>query len=495
MNNNTADEFLYLVNLQNSKDLKVQDGITEESWDDLKEKLMTHDIREEKDGPAFMPVMMKLEKDWSTLTTLAGVKHFRGDVNVEAITALVIDLDVPGAEPVAREVFEGYEYIIHSTHQFTRENPWKYRMIIRLAEPILVSDWPMCFEALRSRIELDTMCCNPSRIYYYPSHSIESGISPRAFHKPGKAAVLNDILQLGDAQKIEESRNRLGRFKNLAGSKEILIKHFSGSTISRHELARGFDDYSESALMSRHLEALSEHSIDSSNHRLALSITGAEISRFGHLLNLRATLLFLFQQAAKAGRPLESGNTNRELPGMIITGFLKYAPGSIDSLIEKYGENLENSLAAEVRWAEMSYSEMEIRELFEELKTTEVKQEFYAVLRQRHMRALSKFTKDGDFKGLVKSVVDSEMRTDTPDYDEVAKALTRFFVGYVTTIQKKSKQSALQDLKNESPRIGKYISELGSPDSKKHLFLKSAFLVESSKATRQIREEDASLQM
>jgi hypothetical protein len=476
-----AEEFLYIVDLKYSQDLGLESGISEYSWEEFKESLLTHRISNKKDGRGFMPVMTKPESEWKTLTTKSGIEHYRGDVNIEAITCLVIDLDKPGALEEGQALFDGYEYVVYSTHNFTPDTPWKYRMAIRLLEPILVESWPVCFEALKSRIALDTTCCNPSRFYYYPSHSPDSNISPRAFHRPGKPLSMDDILALS-ADKDSLSQHSPARYKQLASSNTVRTRrHFSGVKVGHFDSVAEVD-VSFEAMSQRHAKSLGEYDIEGSRHNLALSVSSRELYKYGPKTDLKSLILFIFKVAAVGHRPLETGNTADELPAMLITGMIKYAPEAYDKLMEEHDGNVEPFLSSLVRWASLNYKDAPL--VAPPIKNKDEASEegdYYPILRARHRSFLADYVKTGDLKSLLKQVMALELKSDRPRYADLAKALVNYQYGYFTKVAKRSPESAWLAIKNELPLAARLFSEKHIPaDAKKITFAKGALLVEIS---------------
>lgn len=495
-------EFLYVVNLRNARDLDIETGLNEYSWDEFKELLLTHRIRNRKDGEGYMPVLTKEEKDW---TVLVGVRdgvefrHYRGDVNIEAITSLVIDLDKPGALEQAETVFAGYEYVVHSTHNFVKETPWKYRMVIRLAEPIHVDNWPICFEALKSRIALDSVCCNPSRFYYYPSHAKDSNIAPRAFHKPGKAITLDEILDLA-VDKEALHQNKFFKFKRASVDDKVLKRrHFSGSVVGRYDAVSDSIDMSYNTLLERHSKSIQDYELDGSNHNLALSVTAREIHLHGPKVDIKSTILFLFKVAADKGRALETGNTPNELPGMLINGMINYAPEAYVKLMDDHGDKVEDFVNSIIRWASLNYKSaaMTTQEIE---RSRELKNEagLYQVLRERHRQFLVDYVSTGDLRKLTKNVMQMELKTKEPKYDEIAKALVNYQYGYHTKVKKMSDNAAWKCVHADSASLARFICEKNvSSAPQKLTFARSALLIECAKRVpAEIkRESQASMEL
>ncbi|MHD0644604.1 hypothetical protein ACYPKM_03055 [Pseudomonas aeruginosa] len=491
MNNNAA-EFVFIVNLRNKLDVKVEKGITELSWDEFKDDLLRPSIRESKEGPGFMPVMMKLEQEWQeihvepTEKNPEGYTHYRGDVNVEAITSLVIDLDQPGALERAEPIFAGYEYVVYSTHNYNEKQQYKYRMVIRLAEPIMVDNWPMCFMALKSRINLDPQCCNPSRFYYYPSHSPNAKIPPRSFHRQGRAMTLEDVLALA-ADGVDLSQAKLVKFAGTLDPNKIeRRRHFSGITIGAHEAVSDQIDYSIESLNEVHSHSLERFKIEGSYHVFARDVVAREIGKYGHKMDIKKTVMYICQMGlALSNRPLEAGDTEVELPGMILRGLLRFAPGSYKELLDQHGEGLTAWVQSQVRWGIASYRDDPLPDLPQNAKVSEAKEEgdFYAVLRRRHMRLIREYVNTGDFTKLLNGVVEMELKATRPNCKEIARALLKYSYGFSTECRKLPEAEALARVKRDAKTAAERLSKANFSliDETKLKYLKTDLLIQANK--------------
>lgn len=481
------EEFLYVIDLESYADLDVETGLSEHSWDEFKEALLTHRVSDKKDGKGFMPVMMKQEDEWVKLYTKRDVEkkspHYRGDINVEAITSLVIDCDQPGTIEKAEEVFEGYEYVVYSTHNFTPETPWKFRMVLRLHEPIPVENWGMCFEALKSRIDIDASCCNPSRLYYYPSHSINSNISPRAYHRPGQVISMEQVLALAADPELIEKR-KLTKYHRVDHSQRIAKRrHFSGHNLGRYDLVENID-ISLDRYTKDHETSIQNYMIEDSRHNLALTITGREIERFGPKVDYKSLLAFLFKVGSENGsRGLETGDTPEELPGMIITGMLKYAPEAYEQAMNDHDGKFEQWLESIVTWASINYSEVRFQPApaLTSKAATKESGDYYTVIRARQKRNLESFMKNHDFELLTQRVLTQELKVENPRYGDIAKALVNFQYGLLTRVIKKSPDQAWEAIRERIPAIKEAYANGKIPAAEKKVrYALSAFLVECS---------------
>lgn len=491
---NEASEFLFVVNLKNAFDLDIEDGESEPSWDEFKENLLTHRVRNRKDGPSYMPVQTKPRAEWQELwtkeikdkqgnVTKPSVMHYRGDVNIEAITALVIDLDEPNALDEGQKIFANYERIVHSTHNYTPETPYKYRMIIRLQEPIPVESWPICFAALKSRIKLDPVCFNPSRLYYYPSHSKDSNITPRADHYLGSPITIDEILALAaDKEALTEVKAKTKvkpmRINPQSGAIPVRTRrHFSGAVVGHYDAVPEQVDVSLEAMQKRHKPSLDKFQSEGSNHNLALTITSREIFMYGPKADIKSLILFVFKSGFDGKSSIETGNTADELPGMIITAMMKYAPEALEKLMQDHEGNPEPQLASIVRWASLNYQDAPMTAA--DIKKPAVEAgSYYQVLRERHRAFLGDYVKSGDVRELFRQVLKAELRNDKPKYKEIAGALVTYQLGYHTKVAKKSETVAWSAIQGDMSQLTRIFSEKNIPvDEKKIRFAKSAFII------------------
>jgi hypothetical protein len=486
-----AEEFLFVVNLRNAFDLDIEEGECEPSWEEFKENLLSHKVRHRKDGPCYMPVLLKPRSQWQELwtkeqkdaagnVTKVSEKHYRGDVNIEAITALVIDFDEPGSLDEGQKIFDSYERIVHSTHTYTPESPWKYRMIIRLQEPIPSENWPICFEALKSRIKLDPQCCNPSRLYYYPSHSKDSNIAPRADHYLGSPISIDDILGLA-ADKEALAQVKPVRYKPQGVKNEVRTRrHFSGAVVGHFDAVADKIDVSLEAMNNRHKPSIDKFQAEGSNHNLALTITSRELARFGPKTDLKSLILFIFKAGFDGKSSIETGNTVDELPGMIITGMMKYAPEALDKLMQDFEGNPEPQIASIVRWASLNYRDAPLT--MDEVRKPVVESgTYYQVLRDRHRPFLAEYVKTGDVRELFRQVLKIELRSEKPKYKEIAHALFTYQVGYYTKIAHRDEGFALAKIHSELSQLTRIFSEKNVPaDEAKIRFAKTAYIINAN---------------
>ncbi len=145
------------------------------------------EIRETKDGPAWLPCTF--------------VRAKRNDENVAAMYSFVIDLDNGTSEDTIRAALNGYRYVCHSTYSHTPERP-KWRVIVPFKEVLAPAKYNAVFEHFNKLFDgaLDKSCRNPSHLYYLPSVPPGSESHYRQFAADGK---------LFDAEKISTNGGRI----------------------------------------------------------------------------------------------------------------------------------------------------------------------------------------------------------------------------------------------------------------------------------------------
>lgn len=118
----------------------------------------SHDIREQKDGPAFSLVQLK-----------PGAP--RKNENVESLSGISIDSDQGIAPEDGLKRVDGYRYHAWSTHSSAETHP-KFRVVLPFLRPVSAEEWPFLFAGARQTFGedlIDPACKDPARLYYLPS--------------------------------------------------------------------------------------------------------------------------------------------------------------------------------------------------------------------------------------------------------------------------------------------------------------------------------------
>ncbi|CAG9239461.1 hypothetical protein BCAR13_890042 [Paraburkholderia caribensis] len=107
-------------------------------------------------------------KLWSP--TIYAADASRKSANVEAITALVIDVDdgTPFVDLVVR--LEPFRYVMHTSYSHTNAHP-KYRIVLPLDAPVPTSEWSNAWQRMSLLVDghADPATKDPARMYFLPS--------------------------------------------------------------------------------------------------------------------------------------------------------------------------------------------------------------------------------------------------------------------------------------------------------------------------------------
>ncbi len=168
---------------------------TFEEWslDHLRERLTTHTIRPNKDGPLFSPTVYR---DGAT---------GRANASVIWVTALVADCDESHTLEHIRSIIKrlGVFAIIYSSHRhgITEKDDAaapgeRYRVVFVLKKSVLLKNWPDVWERLNLLFDsaMDSACKDASRAYFLPSHP--TGIGTVAEVIEGRYIELEDLPPL-----------------------------------------------------------------------------------------------------------------------------------------------------------------------------------------------------------------------------------------------------------------------------------------------------------
>jgi hypothetical protein len=168
---------MYKISLFDSVTSRTPDQANS-SWPDLVSMLTTFDERAEKGG-----------RLWSPCSYPNG--STRKKDSVDKVCLLVLDFDGGHAPDDFLSLFEGYQYIIHSSHSNTSDHP-KWRAVFPLKQPVPGAAWESHYRGLADRFGggvTDEACKDASRIYFLPTHP------------PGE----NPFFYVGDGEPIDAS--------------------------------------------------------------------------------------------------------------------------------------------------------------------------------------------------------------------------------------------------------------------------------------------------
>lgn len=316
------DNDISFVDLQRVGDTDVESGLVELSWEAVVKLMSTHIYSAQKDRRCFIPGKFKPRGEW--VMAMSDKETFRNDANVEAITMIVLDLDEEGAREKAEVLYSEYEYIIYSTHSYTKDTPYKFRMILRLEAPIPVSEWPSCFNAMIYPIDGDKSCGRSSSVFYFPAHNPKAGIRPFFYHHEGRMVSANDISRFKEKSEQKYGDDLVSGVKSY--TKPVEKAHFSGSKV---DFVRGSIDYTYEGMKERFKHNLKNLSDTNQRHNFAMRVIGREISIMKNEVNLFMLVQFIFRASTEYGdRPLThpASDTAKEIPELISSAIYKFAP-------------------------------------------------------------------------------------------------------------------------------------------------------------------------
>lgn len=105
---------------------------------------------------------------WSPTVYADGAS--RKSANVEAITALVVDVDDGTPFATLKERLEPFLYVVHTSHSHTEAHP-KYRVVLPLTAPVPAVEWESVWQRMNLLVDghADPATKDPARIYFLPS--------------------------------------------------------------------------------------------------------------------------------------------------------------------------------------------------------------------------------------------------------------------------------------------------------------------------------------
>ena len=291
-------------------------------WSDLVEMFSQAHVRRNKDGRCYMPVSVKPQDEWVSQPKKNKPREnsFRLDANIKSVSAAVIDLDAPGALEKAEKTFARNEYIVHSTHSYTAETPYKMRMILCLSEPVPADKWEECCFALVAKVNADQVCRNQSRIFFWPSISPDAGMEPFYRHNKGRPLTPEDLA------------HRVVLYRQEHPKRTFTPKHRDPQwAIHLSNLNYYRPHYTWAALCDRQQRAIAGLQTSDSRHGFALSAISRELHSRGAATHFPLFVAWMYRAAeAFSSRGLDSGNTPEELPGIFESAVIKFAPEIIE---------------------------------------------------------------------------------------------------------------------------------------------------------------------
>lgn len=424
------DKSIQFVDLQDVNDTDIESGLIDTTWEGIVPRMKTHDYMAQKNkGRCFIPATLKPRENW--VLSDSDKPSFRNDNNIDSISIAVVDLDELGSREKAEELFKEYEYILYSTHSYTKDKPYKFRMVLKLDEPISADIWPDCFNTLISPIDADKSCGNLSRVFYFPSHNPSAGIRPYAYHNAdGRALTLDDIAAIKSDYQASLSPEEREKFNNHGvtqpGAKRGK-RHISGEVTPYYKLGSNSIDFSYSGMKDR-LSAFLPLLIDDDNrHDFAMRASGSEVAKLGNRVDLFQLVQFLYKASTEHGsKPLTdtSGDTRKELPELISSAVYKFAPdlvtgdnphfkdlrGYVREVVTKVEQ-----IAITESWSFPSkprkFNPMnEARKEVEKLTSSNI-DNTYDGWRSRHILSIRSLVENGDHSEFAKSIIKDEFNS------------------------------------------------------------------------------------
>ena len=126
--------------------------------------------------------------------------HYRSSeasraVDVETVSLLVLDLDGGMAIDEALDRTEGLERLAHTSWSHQPDTP-RLRLVLPLARPIPVSDWPIAWTAAVDALDIpaDPACKNANRRFLLPMQPPGSGPGHAVLRAAGRALDLAPLV-------------------------------------------------------------------------------------------------------------------------------------------------------------------------------------------------------------------------------------------------------------------------------------------------------------
>lgn len=408
-------DYIQLLLMEDISEKNIEAGLKEYAWEDIVRLFSVHEVRKKKVGRFFIPASFKPKKEWVyTSHALDESKAtLRNEDNIESITMAVLDLDEKGAIDQAKEIFKDFSYIVYSTHSYTSETPYKFRMILQLSEPIPKKKWPACFASLMAGVNGDNSCGNLSRLYFTPSHAENSDIPPVFYENKGRVLTMDDILRIGREHGF---RGLSQKVSSEYEPKKIV--HFSGrkEIESSHYIKKNSFSYEE--MEKRHESVINSVLTENRRHDFALRVVSSEVAKFKNNVDLYRVVQFLIIASREySSKCLLKGNTLSELPEMISSAFSSFARSEIKDVEQSYGLPLMDVIKNEIEAAKVSVISNNIKDESPYRKSEKPLKDSsdvfeYKEFKKKNMKALKAFLNDGDPKKLFVSTMKNDLLKD-----------------------------------------------------------------------------------
>lgn len=348
-----SDTKVSYILLDNIYDSDIEGGINEDlSWNMFVKELSICHRRMEKGGLAFVPARFKDKNDWVLSDVNSETSSYKNDSNVQAISMIVFDLDKEGALDKAKELFKEFEYVIYSTHSYSRENPYKMRIVLPLAKEISCEQWRKAFDNIKYCIDADSQCRDFSRGYYFSSMPTDSDIEPYFENNNGNVLNYNLLKKATDTYFKNLSTDEQDTIKTtLKKENSVFIKrHFADGQVVQPASAKNIPmDFSYEGMKERHSSLINTHLKEGQNDAFALKVTYKDIALFGRDTNIPALIQFIARASMdffdKNHILSKQSDTLNQLPKKIIGAIGKLAPDFHKSLSSDFKNNLDVDIA------------------------------------------------------------------------------------------------------------------------------------------------------
>jgi len=481
-----SDAEIEFIDLAGITDDDVAGGAVSAEWSDIIEMMSHHEVvRSKKSASCFSPVRLKPESEW-VLSRSRGDGHrptFRNDQNVDAITLAVLDLDLPQALEKAEEVFSEYDYVVYSTFSYCAATPYKYRLVVRLQEPVSADDWPHWHKVMVAGIDADKTCGNLSRIYFYPSVTANPDIPPKIKVHSGRPFEPGDLSALEQKFKhLLESRSDSGYEAPTDSpwwSDAASGRHFSAGQADANHKPKPIDN-SYQGFLARHRSIVDENLLGpgESRHHFALRCIGREFVMNKKDTNLALLLQFIYRASEQfSSKPLYAGDTPQELPEMIESALVKFEIADIDDALQRDMRRvLANTKQRALRgdWSFPSATLVKRPDLL-----TARRSEAYQAFRASHSGALRRFSADGDVVALMRAVIQENVATqqDIKSFSLASKMV--FLTASLRLANSDSEDFALQ-IQKEEDRLADQLKDMLSPELPEAALKRFAFAAKLS---------------
>ena len=312
----------------------MEQGSMTAQWDMLRGQLFReHIVTNDKTSTMCFTPCVWLPLDECEVSKKDG-RSMRLDENVTMVTMAVVDADAPGAYEKTINALGHYEHVAYSTYSYSREKQHKMRVVFPLRAPASNELWHQeLHPRLMGMTDGDTQCCNPSRLYFLPSHPTNINVPPLLLHKRGAFLSIEEMMQWPYPEETEQRRRRRvglidpafdlssigdkGAASGAPSPSEILFKSEGGTLY-----------YDWNAMITRHADLVEDLRREDSRHEFAMRVIARELSRMREDAHVGFTTGFIARIARNIGsRALEDGNTLDELPDLFDSAASKYCPG------------------------------------------------------------------------------------------------------------------------------------------------------------------------